>query len=112
MQGHATKETEAVKPNLFLPLMILLSVSTRVVNAMFCCWTSVRPLIRFLILVYVIRKLHHYGIHGALLSWLQAFLHNRSQYVIVDNQRSHLTPVLSGVPQGTVLAPVIPNLYK
>ena len=30
-------------------------------------------------------KLHHYGIHGALLSWLQAFLHNRSQYVVVDN---------------------------
>ena len=35
---------------------------------------------------------------------LQAFLDNRSQYVVVDNMKSHATPVLSGVPQGTVLA--------
>ena len=60
---------------------------------------------------HLCNKLHHYGIHGALLSWLQAFLHNRSQYVIVDNQRSHLTPVLSGVPQGTVLVPLLFLIY-
>ena len=34
------------------------------------------------------QKLYHYGIHGTLLSWLQAFLHNQSQYVVVDNQKS------------------------
>ena len=56
-------------------------------------------------------KLYHYGIHGTLLSWLQAFLHNRSQYVVVDNQKSYLTPVLSGVPQGTVLAPLLFLIY-
>ena len=56
-------------------------------------------------------KLYHYGIHGILLSWLQAFLHNRSQYVVVDDQKSHSTPVLSGVPQGTVLAPLLFLIY-
>ena len=49
-------------------------------------------------------KLHHYGICGPLLLWLKSFLSNRSQYVILDNQKSHPTSVLSGVPQGTVLA--------
>ena len=43
-------------------------------------------------------KLHHYGVHGALLSWLQAILNNRSQVVALDNQKSHPTAVLSGVP--------------
>ena len=57
------------------------------------------------------QKLHHYGIHGALLLWLKSFLTDRSQYVILDNQRSHPTPISSGVPQGTVLAPLLFLLY-
>ena len=46
-----------------------------------------------------------------MLSWLQAFLTNRSQCVVVDNMKSHATPVLSGVPQGTVLAPLVFLMY-
>ena len=48
---------EAVKPNLFPLLMIFaecLNHACRVANVMFCCWTSVRLLTRFPILVYVI----------------------------------------------------------
>ena len=56
-------------------------------------------------------KLYHYGIHGTLLPWLQAFLHNQCQYVVVDNQKSQLTPVLSGVAQGTVLVPLLFLIY-
>ena len=37
-------------------------------------------------------------------SWLQAFLTDRSQYVILGNIKSYATSVLYGVPQGTVLA--------
>ena len=59
----------------------------------------------------LLRKLDHYGIHGALLSRLKCFLTNRSQYVTLDNQRSHSTTVASGVPQGTVLAPLLFLLY-
>ena len=46
----------------------------------------------------------HYGIRDTLLLWLNFFLSNRSQYVVLDNQKSHPTEVLSGVPQSTVLA--------
>ena len=56
-------------------------------------------------------KLSHYGIRGPILSWLQAVLGNRSQYVVVDNMKSHATPVLLGVPQGTVLAPLLFLMY-
>ena len=53
----------------------------------------------------------HYRIREPILSWLQAFLGNRSQYVVVDNMKSHATPVLSGVPQRTVLAPLLFLMY-
>jgi len=56
-------------------------------------------------------KLSHYGIQGSLLSWLASFLSHRSQYVILENQKSDTTQVLSGVPQGTVLAPLLFLIY-
>ena len=57
------------------------------------------------------QKLSHYGIHGSILSWLKAFLIDRSQYVILNNMKSYATSVLSGVPQGTVLAPLLLLIY-
>ena len=53
------------------------------------------------------QKLSHYGVRGSILSWLKAFLTDRSQYVILHNMKSYATSVLSGVPQGTVLAPLL-----
>ena len=53
------------------------------------------------------QKLSHYGVRGSILSWLQAFLTDRSQYVILDNMKSYATPVHLVVPQGTVLAPLL-----
>ena len=60
---------------------------------------------------HLYQKLSPYGIRGPILSWLQAFLTNRSQCVVMDNMKSHATPVLSGVPQGTVLAPLLFLVY-
>ena len=57
------------------------------------------------------QKLFHYGVYGSILSWLQAFLTDRSQYVVLDNMKSYATSVLSGVPQGTVLAPLLFLMY-
>ena len=56
-------------------------------------------------------KLHHYGIRGSVLTWITDFLTDRSQRVILDNKESNPCSVLSGVPQGTVLAPLLFLIY-
>ena len=48
-------------------------------------------------------KLTHYGISGELFRWLQEFLTNREQQVVINRVKSEPIPVMSGVPQGTVL---------
>ena len=56
---------------------------------------------------HLFHKLHHYGIRGHLLTWIKDFVSNRSQCVIVNGHQSDPAPVTSGVPQGTVLAPLL-----
>ena len=56
-------------------------------------------------------KLHHYGIRGTILTWITNFLTDSSQQVILDNRKSKSCSVLSGVPQGTVLAPLLFLIY-
>ena len=55
----------------------------------------------------LILQLKRYGIDGDLLSWIQSFLSNRKQLVKVGDQQSEEASVLSGVPQGSVLGPVL-----
>jgi hypothetical protein len=55
----------------------------------------------------VLSKLEFYGINGPILQWISAFLKNRQQSVIVDGAKSHPVSVDSGVPQGTVLGPLV-----
>ena len=52
-------------------------------------------------------KLHHYGMRGKMLEWMQSFLSSRTQEVILEGNKSSPAPVTSGVTQGSVLAPIL-----
>jgi hypothetical protein len=52
-------------------------------------------------------KLDRYGIRNNLLAWISNFLKHRSQRVVVGGEHSTWTEVVSGVPQGTVLGPLL-----
>ncbi|KAI8481643.1 hypothetical protein Bbelb_406440 [Branchiostoma belcheri] len=49
----------------------------------------------------LLSKLQYYGIKGHILSWLKAFLTERTQTVVLDGESSKPSRVTSGVPQGT-----------
>ena len=59
----------------------------------------------------LLKKVRHYGMRNHVYNWLESFLTNRSQQVQIDGSLSEPADVLSGVPQGTVLGPLLFLLY-
>lgn len=59
----------------------------------------------------LLRKLQELGICGDLLRWTESYLRNRCQAVVVGGHRSDFMEVPSGVPQGSILAPLLYAAY-
>jgi len=59
----------------------------------------------------LLTKLSAYGIDGDLYFWIKCFLTDRVQYVVVNGCYSEVHAVVSGVPQGSVLGPILFILY-
>ena len=55
----------------------------------------------------LLHKLDFYGVRESTLRWIESFLRQRKQSVLLDSTRSTEAVVLSGVPQGTILGPLL-----
>ena len=56
-------------------------------------------------------KLEHYGIRDNMLNWFKPYLSNRKQYVFLNGESSEVKDITCGVPQGSVLVPLLFLLY-
>ena len=59
----------------------------------------------------LLHKLSHYGIRGKALEWFRSYLSDRKQFVFLDGHTSELRNINCGVPQGSLLGPLLFIIY-
>ena len=76
--------------------------------AVFCDLSKAFDVIDHKILLH---KLRAYGLRGIVNTWFENYLTGRTQFVEIENQRSTLKHLLCGVPQGSILGPLLYLIY-
>ena len=61
--------------------------------------------------IILLRKLHHYGIRGVPWKWFQSYLSDRQCYLEINSIKSNLNTFNTGVPQGSILGPILFLIY-
>ena len=59
----------------------------------------------------ILEKLNYYGFRGIINFWFRCYLHDRKQKVCINGFKSETKPINDGVPQGSVLGPILFLLY-
>ena len=59
----------------------------------------------------LLKKLQYYGIRGTALNWFISYLSNRKQFVQINSYKSSMLPLNTGVPQGSILGPLLFLIY-
>ena len=104
------------QPNLSTELAIL-EVQDRISNILDdknCCGGVFMDLSKALETLdhkILLDKLNHYGIRGVAHDWFRNYLTNRKQYVHINGTNSEQLPLICGVPQGSILGPLLFLIY-
>ena len=59
----------------------------------------------------LIRKLREYGINSSINQWIKGFSHQRQKRVVCEGEMSSWVPVASGIPQASVIGPILFLVY-
>ena len=61
--------------------------------------------------IILLNKLKYYGLEGPTLNLFQSYLSNRTQYTEIEDTTSTILPIHVGVPQGSILGPILFIIY-
>ena len=61
--------------------------------------------------MFIAKEVMSFGIHGNVLKWIESFLSNIRQQVVLNGHTSCLILVTSGAPQGSVLGPLLFTMF-